>query len=125
MAKVLGEKCQTSVAADIHHLSGEYMDIKKLTDTKIEAYLSARVPAVVNFVRGVAGKQRPYPQAKAVESMYFGKSKNCVLPLSFAENIVSYSVGLSEFVTNINGKQVISPRSEIGFQSRHPKNSTR
>ena len=101
---VIGNVLQPHINADLERLDQAYKDIDKINEIDVRERVEERNAPLRAFLGGVAGTShnRDYLVAKAIESVYHLRNHRIVLPLSFSENLVAYSITNSKLATNMN-----------------------
>ena len=100
---------------DGKEISSFYKDFEKLKELDFNRYIEKRDRCVVGFLEGASGisikgdttTQIQFATCSIIESIYFLRNFNIVLPYSFLINLEQSLVSGSKTVTAVNGK--ISP----------------
>ena len=89
-----------------------YKDFEKLKELDFNSYIEGRDRCVAGFLEGASGisikgdttTQIHFAACSIIESIYFLRNFNIILPYSFLINLEQSLVSVSKTVTAVNGK---------------------
>lgn len=100
----IGRAQTDKINDDLQSMKLAYRDISNLTNIDVNKWINDKNCIIRGIVNGVAGKNTSdYVKAKAIESVYHVRNTQVVLPLSFSEAIVEYSITNSKLASNLKG----------------------
>ena len=103
----IGTMLDNLIKDDISNLYNEEnkCSINQLLAYNAEKWLDERPPEFVNLIRSLCGRScQPFKVANAIEYIYGCRNSKLVLPLSFQENILIYSLSRSKTLVSYSGK---------------------
>jgi len=103
----IGTMLDNLIKDDISNLNNEEnkCSINQLLAYNPEKWLDERPPEFVNLIRSLCGRSsQPFKVAKTIEYIYGCRNSKLVLPLSFQENILIYSLSRSKTLVSYSGK---------------------
>ena len=101
-----------NIYEDGKEISNVYKDFEKLKELDFNSYIEGRDRCVVGFLEGASGisikgdttTQIQFAACSIIESIYFLRNFNIILPYSFLMNLEQFLVSGSKTVTAVNGK---------------------
>ncbi|KAJ8030711.1 hypothetical protein HOLleu_27195 [Holothuria leucospilota] len=110
VAQFLGERECENVNKDISDLKSAAYDLNYTANLDLESWVNDRNKVVVGLLKGLAHTRSNcnaptdlYRVAKNVEQIYSLTNPYVVLPLSFSENVLIYSIVQSKLTANVYG----------------------